>query len=464
MSQTRHRAQYHFQPAANWMNDPNGLIEIDGHHHLFFQHNAENPWPERIHWGHARSENLVDWEILPLALAPGMAGADPLSCYSGCAVNRDGQAVMIYTGVAPETTCVAFANADLSELTKHPANPVISGPPAGLATTGFRDHSVWREDGVWRMIIGSGETGRRGLVLAYRSDELVNWTYDGVFASSDGPESSPMWECPDFFTVEGRDFLVVSMHPDARVFYYAADGHGRRFEGVPGGPVDLGQSFYAPQSYTDSRGRRIMFGWLREERPRALQIRAGWSGIQSLPRVLGADRAGRLVAHPAPEVAQLRMTSEPVWRSASEAGGVRIEIQARFAWASAGTCGLTVLDSGDGREQTRISYEFRNDWLTLDASRSSLEARNFRSVSGGRLYLERGQDLALDVFVDGSVIEVFANGRAGAMRAYPELASSNKVSVIEHLDPVGTPAIEPVESSRLLEFLAWQLRSADPHR
>ncbi|MDE2862011.1 MAG: glycoside hydrolase family 32 protein [Chloroflexota bacterium] len=458
---TRHRTHYHFQPAANWINDPNGLIHHRGTHHLFFQHNPDNPWAERIHWGHARSENLIDWQILPIALSPGQVGADPLSCYSGCAVSNDGQPVIIYTGVAPERACVAFGNEDLSELEKYGGNPVIAGPPRGLTTPGFRDHSVWREDGGWRMIIGSGESGRSGLALGYRSPDLLGWEYDGVFASSIGQESSPMWECPDFFTAGGRDFLVVSMHPDRRVFYYTAPDHGRVFEGAPGGRVDLGQALYAPQSYTDQTGRRIMFGWLQEERPRQLQVDAGWSGAQSLPRVLGSDRAGRLVCSPAPEVDSLRISATPDWREPGQVSGDRIEIIARFSWVENGVCGLSVLDSGDGLERTEITYGFANDWLTLDASGSSLEARNHRTVSGGRLHLPPGEDVELRLFVDASVVEVFANGRAGALRAYPELDQSIGTRVISRIDDPGIPVRE-ADLDNLTGFAAWRLREASP--
>ena len=458
---TRHRTNYHFQPAANWMNDPNGLIQHRGAHHMFFQHNPENPWAKKIHWGHARSANLIDWEILPNALAPGQAGADPLSCYSGCAVSSDGRPVFIYTGVAPERACIAFGNEDLSRLEKYSGNPVIAGPPAGLRTTGFRDHSVWFEDGGWRMIIGSGESGRAGLALGYRSADLLNWEYDGVFAASLGQESSPMWECPDFFNVDQRDFLVVSMHPDRRVFYYSAPGHGQVFEGIPGGNVDLGRSFYAPQSYTDETGRRIMIGWLQEERPSQLQIAAGWSGVQSLPRVLGSDGAGRLLSCPVPEVESLRVSPTPDWREPEKVSGDRIEIIARFSWAEHGICGLSVLDSGDGQERTQITYGFANDWLTLDASASSLEARNHRTVSGGRLHLPRGQDVELRVFVDASVVEVFANGRAGAMRSYPELPQSIGVQAIARVDEPGAP-VRDSSCDNLVSFSAWKLRSAGP--
>ena len=458
---TRHRTNFHFQPAANWMNDPNGLIQFRGMHHMFFQHNPENPWAERIHWGHARSENLIDWEILPTALAPGQAGADPLSCYSGCAVNNDGEPVFIYTGVAPERACIALGNDDLSRLKKYSGNPVIAGPPPGMQTTGFRDHSVWREGGCWRMIIGSGESGRAGLTLGYRSDDLRRWEYDGIFATSLGQESSPMWECPDFFRVDGRDFLVVSMHPDRRVFYYSAPDHGRVFEGAPGGRVDLGKSLYAPQSYTDEGGRRIMIGWLQEERSSPLQIAAGWSGVQSLPRVLGSDAAGRLLTYPAPEIDGLRVSAAPEWREPDQVSGNRIEIIARFSWVENGVCGLSVLDSGDGREQTQITYGFANDWLTLDASGSSLEARNHRSVSGGRLHLPRGQDVELRILVDASVVEVFANGRAGALRAYPELPQSTGVRLISRIDAPGMPVFES-DAGNLVGFSAWKLRKATP--
>lgn len=268
-----------------------------------------------------------------------------------------------------------------------------------------------------------------------------------------------MWECPDFFTAGGRDFLVVSMHPDRRVFYYSASDHGRVFEAVPGGRVDLGRALYAPQSYTDQFGRRIMFGWLQEERPRQLQIDAGWSGAQSLPRVLGSDPVGRLVCNPAPEVNALRMSESPDWREPSQVSGDCMEIFARFSWVENGVCGLSVLDSGDGLERTEITYGFANDWLTLDASGSSLEARNHRTISGGRLYLPPGEDVELRVFVDASVVEVFANGRAGVLRAYPELDQSVGTRVVSRIDDPGIPVRE-ANLDNLAEFAAWKLRKA----
>ena len=65
-----HRPRYHFLPAANWMNDPNGVIQWRGRYHLFFQYNPDGPYHANMHWGHAVSDDLLHWEELPIAIAP----------------------------------------------------------------------------------------------------------------------------------------------------------------------------------------------------------------------------------------------------------------------------------------------------------------------------------------------------------------------------------------------------------
>ena len=83
------RPIYHFAPLANWMNDPNGLIQWQGKYHLFYQHNPNGAYWDQMHWGHASSPDLVHWTHLPIALAPTQGGPDKDGCFSGCAINHN---------------------------------------------------------------------------------------------------------------------------------------------------------------------------------------------------------------------------------------------------------------------------------------------------------------------------------------------------------------------------------------
>jgi len=102
-----HRPQYHFIAPGNWLNDPNGLIQWDGRYHMFYQYNPRGAFHGTIHWGHAVSDDLVHWTDLPIALAPTPGGHDAEGCWSGCAVDNGGVPTLIYSGVFPQTVCLA---------------------------------------------------------------------------------------------------------------------------------------------------------------------------------------------------------------------------------------------------------------------------------------------------------------------------------------------------------------------
>ena len=237
------------------------------------------------------------------------------------------------------------------------------------------------------------------------------------------------------------------------------------YDGVYRGRVDLGTCFYAPQSMFDDQGRRLMWGWLREGRPSAAQQAAGWSGTLSLPRVLDLDAAGRLRSAPAPELTALRRRHHTFAaldlngnRSHPLPGvtGAALEIVAEFAPSATGKVGLGVYCSPDGAEQTQITYNFANDRLELDCQRSSLDLTTDRGVSGGPLFRDANAPLRLHVFLDGSVIEVFANGRAAAARVYPTRPDSVGVTVFG-CEPRGSECYDVPADLRLTSLEAWEM-------
>lgn len=447
------RPLYHFLPPSNWMNDPNGLVFFRGQYHLFYQHNPSGAAWGNMTWGHAVSSNLVDWRDLPHALYPD-AEYDREGVFSGCCVVADGLPTIVYTGVQPEVQCVATSK-DMVSWVKSPANPVIPGPPAGLEVTGFRDPYVWKEGKEWRAVVGSGIKGRGGAILLYRSEDLRAWDFAGPALTLD-LRLGDMWECPNLFPLGGKWVLIISTL--GRAHYFVGDFADDRFVPESDGPLDSGGALYAPQVFPDGKGRRILFGWLWEQRAGAETH--GWQGVQSLPRVLTLGKDGSLAYAPAGEVEKLRGAKTRVLRPRLAAdddvvlpgiSGDCLEIQAEFG-VKEGRCGLVVRRSPDGLEGTRIVYDAAASTLSVDRSRSSTDSGAVRDVRSAPLVLREGEPLRLRVFVDRSVLEVFANGRVAlTSRIYPQKPGS-----------VGVAVFGSAASTVLKKAEAWTMRAIWP--
>lgn len=469
MSQSteRHRPTYHFLPPANWMNDPNGLLQWRGRYHLFYQYNPNGAFHGTIHWGHTASDDLVRWRDLPIALAPTPEGPDKDGVFSGCAVNRDGVPTLVYTGIAPEVHCIAEAadpdDPDLAHWRKHPANPVIAAPPAGLHVAGFRDPFVWREHDGWYCAIGSGLRGGGGVVLLYRSADLVQWEYLHELCSGDAVHTGHMWECPNFFPLgDEQHVLLVSSVPLNKVLCLVGEYGGHRFTPQRTSVLYDGGSYYAPQVMIGEHGRRLMWGWLREARDAAAQTAAGWSGVMSLPTELSLTGDGNLCVRPVPELASLRATHrtlggftiQPSQTGFDAICGTRLEIQAVIVPGAAHEVGLYLFESPDGVEATRLFFDTVRQELVIDRERASLDPATVRDVQSTPLRLGPDGVLTLRVFLDGSVIEVFANdGVALASRVYPTLASSCQVRLF------ATSA-----AAQVCSFDVWDMLSVWPDR
>ena len=428
------RPFYHYLPPANWMNDPNGAIYWEGKYHLFYQYNPNGAFHGTIHWGHAVSEDLVYWTDLPIALAPTTGGADREGCYSGGAVVNDGVPTLIYFG-NPDGICIATSTGDLRTWQKHPENPVIPRSAPGEEWRAF-DPCAWREGDTWYLLAGGRLEGIGDTAFLFQSPDLINWEYLHPFYVSE-LDKEPESDCavPDFFPIGDKHMLLFASHERGVQYYIGAyanqkfypEHHGRmNFGGFGGSSGNL----CAGITLKDGDGRRIFFGWISEGRSEEAQREAGWAGVMCIPRVLSLFDDNTLRIEPVPELESLRRHHYQV-EGFSLSGnrseylrdvwGDRLEIHAILEPGDAEEFGFKVRCAPDGVQQTIIAYNQKDKCLILDGEQSS---ENLDVVSRGEerapMALNAGELLELRIFLDRSIVEVYANSRLClTKRIYP---------------------------------------------
>ena len=452
LASDRHRPLYHFLAPAKWLNDPNGAIYWKGKYHLFYQHNPRWPSAEEAHWGHAVSDDLVHWTDLPIALSPTPDGPDGQGCFSGGAVDDNGVPTLVYWGVR-RGICIATSD-DMITWAKSPHNPVIP-EPAGDEEWRTHDPFAWKEGDTWYVVSGSQEGDPRGIgtsrdaAYMFRSPDLVHWEYMHPLYEP-GEES----DCavPDFFPLGDKHMLLFASHTRGAQYYIGAyedhrlvpERHGRmNFTtwdiSTSYDEITVSGDLMAPHSWADPSGRRVMIAWIAEGRTDEAQRASGWAGVMSLPRVLSLSDRGELRIEPVPEMDGLRRDHRRVTGKRIGAGssvpldvqGDCLEIEAEFEAGDLDRVGVAVRSSPDGAERTVVSYSRPAGYLELDPGRSSLSSDAVgRAVQRGPLVLAANEPLRLRIFLDRSVVEVFANGRQClTKRIYPSRRDSLGVSV-----------------------------------
>lgn len=304
------RLKYHFEPQKGWINDPNGLIFYKGRYHAFFQYNPYSTHWDTMHWGHAVSDDLIHWEELPVALTPDQEYENSGGCFSGSAVEKDGKLYLFYTSVSKkygQTQSVAFSEDGIT-FHKYEGNPVISHfPPEG--SEDFRDPKVTKIGNVYYMVCASGKDGV-GKVLLYSSQNLLDWKYEGVL--HEGKEYGEVLECPDFFPLGEKYMLMFSQmgrDTESTMFVYG-DFDGKNFEPISRYTPQVGPHFYAPQTFEDKKGRRILIGWLYNKDER-LNCGAEYAGAFTIPCTLEM-KDGNLYMYPVEEVHEYLSEEDPL--------------------------------------------------------------------------------------------------------------------------------------------------------
>ena len=312
------KAAFHVSSPIGWINDPNGFSVYKDRVHLFFQHHPYDAQWGPMHWGHVTTQDFVRWELLPEALAPDQPYEN--GCFSGSAITWQGQQALIYTSnlELPQADRSALAVQQQSlaigdgvNYTKYEYNPVIRSAqlPEGASTVDFRDPKVWEENGRYYMIVASRAADKYGQCLIYESEDLRQWTFSRVLSHS--RFLGKMWECPDYFTLNGRQVLMISaqeMKPDNKGFHGkngTAVMVGSEEEGtfVPATlqPVDYGWDFYAPQTTLLPDGRRVMIAWMQSWDNNVTPPEQTWTGMMTFPREVRVEN-GRFYQLPVEEI------------------------------------------------------------------------------------------------------------------------------------------------------------------
>lgn len=425
------RPQFHFLPAANWMNDPNGPIYWNGNYHMFYQYNPNGAFWGDMHWGHGVSSDMLHWHHLPVALAPTPTGPDADGCYTGTAVVEDGQVLMMYTGVRAcsadqatikdshpplrETQCLAVANdPDLRTFSKVD-DPVIPSPPSHFQVNGFRDPSPWKQGDWWYAVVASGIANQGGAIFLYRSKDLHSWEFLHIFAQRDRSglarfdsyDPWEVWECPEFFAL--GDWHVLIYSTAGKTYWQSGklDAESMTFHPAQAGLMDYG-SLYACKTQLDKTGNRILWGWVTEARPVEEYKAAGWAGILSLPRELSTTGDGRLLFQVSAEAKQLRGREHSL-RVTADQGKMERQIN---SMRIEGCCGEILCTVQRVAEPFELSVsdcsEGTDPWLTLkyDPLYPEQICVDARPIP---LILNKDENLELHLFADGSVLECFVN-------------------------------------------------------
>ncbi len=320
------RAAYHVTAPVGWLNDPNGFSVYKGEYHLFFQYHPYSTKWGPMHWGHAKTEDFIRWEFLPVAMAPDQP-FDIDGCFSGGAVEMpDGRQLICYTGVKPaqdefvpprhiQHQCVAVG--DGVNYVKYEGNPVLSAKdlPEGCSIYDFRDPKVWIEGDEYRMVVSNRLSDGYGGLLLFKSSDGFHWSFVSILMESRG-EIGRMWECPDFFCLDGEEVLMVStMEMMPKDLEYHA-GYGNvcmlgHLDSVTGRflkktmqPIDYGLDFYAMQTLESLDGRRIMIAWMQNWATVSASghhVSSHLAGEMTVPREL-MIRDGRLIQNPVREL------------------------------------------------------------------------------------------------------------------------------------------------------------------
>jgi beta-fructofuranosidase len=468
MIQDNDRPTYHYLPPEGLLWDPCAAIFLKGRYHLFFLHSswAGSGPPRRLDgymykaWAHISSADLVHWDQHPNAIDRGQTGNIFLF---------NGTPTIIYPH--PDgggASCIATnPEGDLMDWNYQPADPVlrhwVQGP--GLFPDN-NDVTAWQQGEWCYALTGTrGTPGEGDTQNLFRSRDLGSWEYMHRFYESerrwtDGKDDC---SCPDFFEIGSRWMLLHFCHqrPSGTRYYLGRFEQDRfypeAFDRInwPGGNI------HAPRTMLDEKGRRILFANLNEGRDMSVCIESGWYGVMSLPVVISPMPDGdglryeppaelQALRHDLQELQDIEVAADteiPV----PQVRGDCLELELEIEPAGAVEFGLKVRCAPDGSEETLVFFSTEPPTIQIDYRRASLRDdltyQQDPRVQVAPFDFKQGEHLKLRVFLDHSVLEVFAGDqRYMAQRIYPTHPDGLDVKLFSRGGP-----------TRVRRLSAWQM-------
>lgn len=428
------RPLFHFTPEKNWINDPNGLVYLDGEWHLFYQHNPYADVWGHMHWGHAVSRDLLHWSHLPIALSEDEAAG--VMIYSGSAAvdwpNTSGLGssqspalIAAYTGhsAGEEDQRIAFSSDRGRTWVNSRHNPVVR-----IGSKEFRDPKLFWHAPTQRWIMACVLADQH-VVRFFSSTDLQRWQTLSDFGPAGAHGGA--WECPDLFSlqVDGDPNHVkwvlkvdnqhsVDGHAGGQIFIGQFDGEKFICDDPPARirPIDHALDFYAAQSWNDApEGRRVWLAWMTYWAYANKLPTTPWRCMMTVPRELALrtfEDGIHLTQQPVKEVEALRKAHMPfvnvnAAQAKVDARGTALDIVVTFEANGAAPFGLYVREGA--AERTAIGYHPQAGELFIDRSESGDMSFSPQFTERHAVKLPmKDNTLSLRVLVDAQSVEVFA--------------------------------------------------------
>lgn len=314
--------RFHVMPPVGWLNDPNGLCQYRGKYYFFFQYGPFTPNGGLKLWGEYTTEDMIHYEYQGVALY----ADSPYDChgvFSGSAFTEDGKIELFYTGnieldgeydhvLSGRGSNTIYVISEDGVHFSHKECLLTSQDYPRDYTLHIRDPKVWKENGQYYMVLGGRKRGDKGAVLLYRSENKKEWQFLKELTTRE--PFGYMWECPDLFVLNGQRILSFSpqglTHEKFRYQNICQSGYftvSEQDELFDFKEWDMGFDFYAPQTFRDEKGRRILVGWagIFDDAYSNPTTELGWQHLLTTPRELTL-RDGKVLQNPVEEMLMLR--------------------------------------------------------------------------------------------------------------------------------------------------------------